>query len=240
MEEPVDVVYLLSKGSQWQDNEIRYSLRSLEKHLKNYRNVYIVGYRPPFLNDKAIEIPFKDFYSNRSRNIMAKIHRAASDTRVTQKFILFNDDYFLLQDVEAPEYPYYFNNSLEITAARQYNSYKKYVDATLKILKENNLPTVHFDLHCPIIYDKFKFKKMVDHYNWNIPHGYIVKSMYCNHFGITGVQREDHKINYPYRANMLDDMNYNKEMFSISDKALTHSMKAYIMKKYPEKSTFEI
>ena len=39
----MDVVYILGKGSVWKDNEIRYSLRSIEKHLTGFDRVFIVG-----------------------------------------------------------------------------------------------------------------------------------------------------------------------------------------------------
>lgn len=236
----IDLVYILSKGSHWGDNEIRYSLRSAERHLKNFRKVFIVGYRPSFINDLVIEIPFKDVFANRSRNIMAKIHRAASDSRVTGDFILFNDDYFLLQDIDAPSYPFYYNNEIEETLKRQWNNYRFYVQATLNQLRSHEKPTKYFDLHKPIVYNKVKFRKMVAEYNWNVPHGPIVKSMYCNHFGIPGEQIQDHKINVNnLTVEHIRKINEGKDLFSISDRAMNNSLKTYLMKLYPEKSKFE-
>jgi len=234
-----DLVYILSSGSVWQNNEIRYSLRSAEKHLKNFRKVFLVGKKPDFLNENVIEIPYSDIYSNKARNIMAKIYRAASDKRITNNFILFNDDYFLLKDIDALNYPYYFNDDLKNVLSRQFNSYKHYVEATIKVLKNVGKPTLNFDIHEPIIYNKVKFRKMVSSYNWNVPRGFIVKSMYCNHFEINGVKKEDHKINYPYKIDMLKQINEGKDIFSIGDKSLSHSMRAYIMNLYPEKSKYE-
>ncbi len=235
----IDLVYILSKGSVWNDNEIRYSLRSAEKYLKNFRKVFIVGYKPEFLNENVIEIPFKDIYSNKARNIMVKIYRAASDARITKDFILFNDDYFLLKDTDAPTYPNYYNNDLKKTLDRQHNSYKHYVNETLKVLEITGHPTLHFDLHKPIIYNKIKFRKMANEYNWNVPRGYIVKSMYCNHFNLPGVQVQDHKINHPCRVEILQKVNADQPMFSIADKGLTKVMKKYLQALYPEKSKFE-
>lgn len=236
----IDVVYILSKGSIWQDNEILYSLRSVEKHLKNFRKVFVIGYKPNFFNQNVIEIPYKDIFSNKSRNIMAKIHRAASDERISENFILFNDDYFLLQDTDAPTYPYYYNNGIKETMERQFNNYRYYVKETLQVLKSANKTTLHFDLHKPIVYNKEMFKTMVGEYNWDIPRGYIVKSLYCNHFNLPGTLAQDHKINYPYRGEMLPKVNQNQPMFSIADKALTPTMKKYIQNLYPNKSKFEI
>ena len=45
----MDVVYILGTGSTSNDNEIRYSLRSIEKYLIGFNVVYIVGECPKFL-----------------------------------------------------------------------------------------------------------------------------------------------------------------------------------------------
>lgn len=239
IERPVDLVYILSKGSNWNNNEIRYSLRSAEKYLQNFRKVFVIGKKPDFLNENAIEIPYTDIYANKARNIMAKIYRAASDARITNDFILFNDDYFLLQETDAPNYPYYFARDIKETIDKTFNSYKKYCEATYKCLKTVGKPTLNFDIHKPIVYNKAKFRKMVSQYNWNVPHGFIVKSMYCNHFEIPGIQKFDHKIDYPYKTDMIKKINENQEMFSIGDKALNTAMRSYLMSLYQVKSKYE-
>jgi hypothetical protein len=45
----LDLVYTLGTGSQWQNNEIRFSIRSIIKNLTGYRNIYIIGETPNFL-----------------------------------------------------------------------------------------------------------------------------------------------------------------------------------------------
>ena len=37
----IDVVYVLGTGSKWHNNEIRFSLRALEKNLRDYRHIYV-------------------------------------------------------------------------------------------------------------------------------------------------------------------------------------------------------
>ena len=49
----IDVFYVLGSGSKWQNNEIRYSLRTLEKYGHNVGQVYIVGQRPSFIPNQA-------------------------------------------------------------------------------------------------------------------------------------------------------------------------------------------
>jgi hypothetical protein len=235
----IDVVYLLGKGSKWSDHEIRYSLRSLEKHGHDFRKVFVIGHKPDFLNEKIIHVPYQDVYSNRSRNIMAKIHWMAGDPRMTQEFMVLNDDYFFLQDFSCINYPYYYKCDLKQSVAIQQNEYTKYCLATLKVLTEAGLNTKNFDTHLPITYNKLKFRNMCAKYNWHIPHGYIVRSMYCNHYGIEGVLREDVKISHPYNLKQLEAMNEHRPMFSTGDNAMNNAMKTFIYHKYPKKSMYE-
>ena len=54
---PVDLVYPLNKlCSHWRNQELRYSLRSVEKFVKNYRNIYIIGDKPKYLNGEVAHI----------------------------------------------------------------------------------------------------------------------------------------------------------------------------------------
>ena len=236
----IDLVYIFGRGSQWQNNELRYSLRSVQENLQWYHKVFLVGNGPNFLSDKVTQIPHLDIYQNKQRNIMAKIYRACNDERISENFILFNDDYFMLQPTDAVNYPYYFNTNLIDASAKYFNSYKKCIDATIKVLQAANKPLMHFDIHKPIVYNKTLFKEMCNSYDWNHPHGYIVKSMYCNHFSIVGEGANDLKINYPYKKETIYTMLENKGMFSVGDKGLGPDMKSFLNNLFPLKSKFEI
>ena len=72
----IDVVYVLGKGTKWNDNEIRFSLRSLAKNVTGIRNVYIVGERPDFLK-RVIHISYPDeLLNNADGNITFKSRNA--------------------------------------------------------------------------------------------------------------------------------------------------------------------
>jgi hypothetical protein len=236
----MDVVYLLGNGSTCGNCEIKYSLRSIEKHLKGFNNIFIVGTRPHFLKDTITEIPFKDVYSNKARNIMAKINRASLDDRISHDFILFNDDYFLLKDTEATNYPYYYKNTIEDAIRCNVGEYEQHCRNTLAILKYNQLPITNFDSHYPIIYNKKKFVDMVAKYDWNLRFGPVVKSMYCNHYKIPGEFLADCKISHPVTIKQLKKLNEPRHMFSTSDRALNVHMHHYFKELYPQKSQWEI
>ena len=56
----MDIVYIIGKGSKWNNQELKYSLRSIAKYGINIGKVFIVGYKPNFVSDEVIYIPCDD------------------------------------------------------------------------------------------------------------------------------------------------------------------------------------
>lgn len=237
----MDIVYILKKGgSHWQDNELRYSLRSLNQNVKDVRKVFVIGHKPAFLSDKVIHVPHEDIYMNKARNIMAKAKRAAEDTRISQNFMLWNDDYFAIHPFSAKDYPYYYKCDLEHTIRINHGEYKLHCEATLKTLKERELDYKNFDAHYPIIYNKAKLKSMISCFDWNIPFGYILRSMYCNFYRIEGEFNLDCKTNSQMARPHIPKIVESNHFMSIGDNALNAAFREYLEKKFPHPSQYEI
>lgn len=237
----IDVVYILGKESRWHDAEIKYSVRSVEKYLQNYRNIIIIGEKPAFFNNEIIHIPAKDEFGNKATNIMTKILKAANHRGITKQFMLFNDDYFLLKPTDATTYPHYYKNTLPqaLEKNRSNHEFYSHLNATIKALEGQSLPLKNFDSHYPILYDKHKVRMVVDMYEWAIPFGYVFKSLYCNTVGIEGIMLEDCKINHPHILSNWPNLTKGRHMFSIGDRCVNKSMEQYLTNLYPDKSKYE-
>jgi len=235
-----DVVYILKNGSTNNNFELRYSLRSIENHLKNFGKVYIIGTKPAFLNDKVIGIEHADIYTNKARNIMAKILRACNEKHISPNFMFFNDDYFLLRPMDANVYPNYYKGDLEYTVKVNIGEYAKHAKATLDALIQRESTIYNYDTHYPIIFNKFLYRATVEKLDWEIPFGYISKSIYGNLNNLPGEFKTDCKISHAYTLPRILQLNENREMFSTSEAAMCMAMKKYIHSLYPEKSQFEI
>jgi hypothetical protein len=188
----MDLLYPLSNESGWNNNEIRYSLRSMEKHISGIDRLFIVGEKPDFLTD-FIHIEMSDPNDCREMNIMEKI-RAACVNGISQKFLFCNDDHFILKDYEATKFPYYSDGTLSQAVHKHTkDNYKNTIRNTINVLKDWDLPANHFDLHCPIVYDREKFVEIVDSYVWKGRPTYVIKSLYCNSLNIAPVPCKDNK-----------------------------------------------
>ncbi len=242
----MDIVYILGKGSKWRDNELRYSLRSIEDHLTDYDKVFIVGELPAFLNTNVIHIPADDLYGH-ERNIMEKIKVACKNQYVSDDFFFINDDHFLLQAVKSSIYPYYSKGLLlDYINDREFDDYRQALENTFNALINRRLSSYNYDIHTPIVYNKKKFIKVMDSYDWE-NNEYVIKSLYCNTLGVTPVFIEDCKINKKLSIEQIEEKTKGHHCFSISDHAIHQGvhyfskskMRVFLKLTYPNKSKYE-
>lgn len=191
-----DIVIPLGTGSKLKNFELRMCLRSIEKNITGYRNIFIVGECPEFLQN-ITHIPVTDLYKESDRNIEHKIMVACNHPDLSETFLFGNDDHFILKPFQADKFPFYYSGDLgEYIRKRGNDEYGKRAQNTYSHLKEQGLPTNHFDIHTPILYNKEKFINLVSALDWN-QKTYIIKSLYANSLKIEGEQIEDHKYNNP-------------------------------------------
>jgi hypothetical protein len=237
----IDCVYVLGKGSHWDNNEIRYSLRSIEKHLVNYRNIVIVGELPDFIQG-VVHIPCIDQLKWKEANIYNKILTACNSDLVSDQFLFFNDDHFLNHNFDAPTFPFYYKSDIAVPLQRLHgrSGYRCSVMNTARVLRTHNLSTKYFDTHTPIIYDKKKFIDVMSRYDWNIARGYVIKSLYGNTLGIEGVLEPDCKINLPSPSmETLSSLIKPRKVWSIGNHSYGSGLQKLLQSLYPNPSKWE-
>lgn len=228
----MDIVYPLGTGSYVNNNELRFSLRSIERYLTGYSKVWIVGERPDWIQN-VNHIPFPDEPLRPSDyNIMKKVTRAIEEKELSDQFMFFNDDHFLNSPFTANEFPYYYSTTLEeYTTIRGNDGYGRRAKGTLKHLQANNLPTKYFDVHAPIIYDKSLFLSSVTNaVDWNDRTGFIIKSMYANTLRIEGEKDLDNKVNSIPKSGL--------KLFSTMPRVKSCIFR-YLQEQFPKQSKFE-
>ena len=241
----MDLIYILGTGSKWENNEIRYSLRSVEKHVKGLDRVFIIGELPVFLqpSDKLIHIHCADSSQDKAVNIMRKLKVACMDERISERFMFFNDDYFMFKNIEIESYPYYHKCDLDLTEKINLSAYHYHVVSTNNLLKSKGLRNMNFDIHKPIIYEKKLLNDIIDGTNWNLPigEGHIMRSLYCNTLGIVGSYKKDNKQVRPLSLNDWQQLIINDDVdcLSIEDRACTDSFHAFMQYSFPTQSPFE-
>jgi len=179
----IDIVIPLGKGSRWQDNELRICLRAIEENLSNYRNIWIVGDYPKWLQN-CYHIPKQDSQKLvPDKNIMLKVKAACLEHEISDSFLFMNDDHFLLKPFDAENFPNYYDRTLpEMYQLRGPSPYGYRIKNTYEHLLHIGKPVLHYDIHYPIIYQKRAFiERVVDDVDWDNRYGFIIKSLYANH-----------------------------------------------------------
>lgn len=219
--------------------EIIYSVRSLEKFGKNYNNVVIIGDKPQAFNDAVIHIPKTDVGAWKERKICEKLLTACKSELVTDPFVFFNDDFFLVKPIDFSNLKYYYSDNLgnKILNRKTEDTYKRALKNTRDALFLRALTQKHFDIHYPMIYHKKKFIRVMENYDWNIRGGYVIKSLYANSLRIQGKPKKDYKIYVMHNKNKILEKINETDLFSTDE--ITRPMINVLQELYPNKSQFE-
>jgi len=233
----IDVLIPLGHGSGLDNNELRYSLRSLQENLSNIGNIYLIGVKPDWITN-VIHVPYQDPHISskfRNQNILQKILFTIRNYDVSDNFVFTNDDIFFLKPTDQNNLHNYTDCTMQEYLERNPMLniiYKRAFLSTIQYLREKNLPMQHYDNHTPIIYNKFKFENIFA----DIQHEIVIKSIYGN--SITPIIF-DNKVFKPLSLQQIENQNKDQPFFSVADKALNEDMKEYIKTKFKKQSKYE-
>lgn len=235
----IDLVYVLGTGSRWQDHEIGNSMRSVRKFVSNVRRIVVVGELPQTPTRVPFSyIPALDSHANKQHNVRDKLLRAANESAVSQRFMLMNDDFFFLKPMDAAAFPTYRMGLLADHIKWRMecpNTYLHALQWTRDQLEASGLPTVDFEVHCPILYDKDKLKEVIDYFDWEGMKKPLLRSLYGNFLKLDGTLVSDCKIEEPLkRAEILRRLG-DRNFFSIGDGGLQAGgdLKELLKEMYP-------
>lgn len=231
----LDVVYILGKGSHWQDNELRYSLRSIEENL-NHGKVFVVGECPDWLQN-VTHIEAIDGFPHKIKNAIHKIRTACLDHRISEDFILMNDDFFFLNRTEAIK-NFHLGNINKAIAEHQTKDgyyYRALIDTRNLLNVAGAVEVLNYEVHYPMVFNRKKFLELTDSVSWHDA-GYLFRSLYGNIYEIGGQKRSDVKIYH-----LSDFIKFKSgDLISTNDRVvLTPQFQLWIMGRFKNPSKYE-
>lgn len=159
----LDFVYIIKLGEK--GDELRYSLRSIEKYYPNHK-IWIVGYKPNWLrNINYLPVEQK---GNKWSNSVNNIIQACKCEEISEDFILMNDDFYCINPIFSLEE--IINSNLGLLEG-VINKYKKQKSEWAKgfiyineLLKELNIkePLYSYEAHLPLKINKQKFLEVIN------------------------------------------------------------------------------
>ncbi len=250
----MDIVYRYHpNGAIW--DELKYSLRSVCKNVKDLDNIFIISPEPPdfLITDKEISafipslihIPYTskmypDLLEDREHNTLHAIKIAVNDQRISNDFLFMADDYLITQPVNVtdflnPRYEGTINNQIIKYHGSQWASL---LDATYNFLAYKNYPTRNYAIHVPILYSKTAWKILFTKFDTVLQH----ENLYFNTYALQSYANEDFSrhITGKYLIQDIHKVFDEHHCVSYCDRALDVFLKDKIMSTFPEKSPFEI
>jgi hypothetical protein len=240
-----DVLYVLGTGSKWNNNEIKVSLRSLEKYCGGFGKIFIVGEFPSFLSDEIIHIPSKDIFDpriNADGNIIHKVLEACKDERLSDDFLFINDDHIFMKPINIEDIPSYHKGNIYNAILSEDNLWHRRLIRTADVLSKNGYTTYHYDCHVPMVFNKRHFIDAMSIYDYSSDIGYTIKSLYgnmvqpLNSESLTG---QEGTIFKKFNINSLYN-NYKECTFlAFNDTGLCASLVNWLRDKFSQKSKWE-
>lgn len=239
----IDVVYVLGKGTAWSNNEIRFSLRSVEKNLKGVRKIWVIGEKPDFLKN-VNHIPYPDeLVNNADGNIIRKVLRACQEEKLTDDFLFINDDHLIMKQVTASEIPPYQKGDLAVLPKEffEVNFWRLRLYRTRNILQLRGFSALHFDCHCPIVFNKKRFPEVISLFDYAKNTGYTMKSLYGNvvHPDAPLMTGEKKILFRPYTMEDIKKRTADCIFASFNDDGLTPALKEWLYDSFPKPSKYE-
>lgn len=212
----MDVVYILGSGSLVNNEEIRYSIRSLVENMIDMRNLYIIGEKPHFIqNVQHHFLPDSDKKS--WKNVYNKIMFACEIPELSDEFLLMNDDFFLLEPFQGVCFPYYSLKGIDGGTCGRYS----------------------FQVHCPFKIYKEWFKKLP--IDLSTKGNLSLRSFYANFTNQTPIPTTDPIIRTGNDYLKIDEQLIGRDFFSISDSDMLDPVFVnWLSERYPKKSRFEL
>lgn len=211
-----DVVYLVRPGEE--NEELRYSLRSLEANYPESRVVF-VGHKPKWV--KGVDLIEGNLAGNPHANVYQNIQAAcwAGPCDLTDDIVIMNDDFYFTEPVSG--IPTWYRETLDEHLSNRYvrlhgGWWKESLEVTKICLQAIGVETpLSYELHIPVRIDRHLMGVVLEQFGLVNPHNPPQwRSLYGNVAEVQAEQHEDCKaygrseMKYPFMS--TDDSGWDR------------------------------
>lgn len=228
----LDIVYFVKDSPR--NEELRYSLRSAVKNM-SYKRIWIFGGCPanivPDIHVRAVQEGITKWDKVRNMYLLA-----CENKELTDNFIMFNDDFFVMQPTIyiEPLYRCSLEEHIKILEPSKPTPYSKLLRNAQQTLERWGCPTLSYELHTPFIFNKKKLLKMLE----NFPDAHCCRTMYGNLYNVGGRQSSDVKI-----FSSKTELDYKNLQFLSTDDSvvnINNDVWRWLKKQFPKKCEYEV
>ena len=252
----IDIVYQYIASASWQ--ELRHSLRSIDKHFKGEYRIWIVGDLPPW----TVNVNHIPHVRNNTINLTncydacSKLELVINHPEISEDFIYMYDDIYLLKDTsrEELEYPLYAVSDMAKSVDRNLSTkHMRMRWETCDTLLRHGYGACNFENHLPKVFSKTLMREIFDQYDPKA-NRLVFSTLYYNTFlgEIEPVllhkddtvkaeffgTNNDYGFGSMYRV-QLSQLLETKQFLNHNDNGLNTSTKNVIKARFPEKCQYE-
>lgn len=235
----IDILYIIGPESKNYDLELKCSMRTLSKHVRDYGRMFITGRCPEFINmGSVIYTPCENESASKMINQWIKVKKTIEETRIEENFILMYDDIFFTEDVRLSEYPFYQKGILGEDKSGG-KEYQKSIKRTKRFLEKHFQQTYDHELHIPCRYNSKRFMAMKSIFDGQIKekNPLAIRSVYANLFVPNQPYKHDVKIRSD--EDTKDDNIMGQECISTTDDTFPFLAAQFIEPHIQERSQWE-
>lgn len=230
----LDIVYFVKDTPR--NEELRYSLRSVAKNMP-HRRIWIFGGLPKnILPDVYVKV--NQCGETKWDKVRAMYKMACENKEVTSNFIMFNDDFFIMQPINSLEPLYRCDLDKHIVILeKNFNNkpspYTRLLRQSSAKLKGLGKSPLSYELHTPFIFNKKKFLKLLNTY----PEQHCCRTMYGNLYSVGGKQSKDVKV-----FSSKTELDYKNLQFLSTDDSVVsvnNDIWRYIKRQFNQKCEYE-
>ncbi len=242
----VDMVYVIGTGSRWNNNELRFSLRSLSKNLKNVGNIFIVGDIPDFIKN-CIHVPCTDIFDpaiNADGNMTHKLLTVCKRADLSENFLFMNDDFIINSPIAANKIPWLHKGDMAAQPPSYWVTqfYRHRLKRTFDELKARGMKTMQYDYHAPMLMNKHSFISVMEKFDYASGIGYTFRSIYGNSLELHAMPILHQKtvIFKYYTLAEIKTKSSNINFVGYNDSGLNDSFKWWLIDNFPNKCKYEV
>ena len=228
-----DVVYILAEGAG--AGELRMSLRSIEANLEHGK-VWIFGGCPAGIVPDEY-VPHEQKGSSKWERVRSSLIEVCKEERISKKFWLFNDDFYVLQPMEktTPLHRGLIMDHVKNVESRHYYRSTGYT-RNLRIcddqLHRAGCTTLDYAIHVPMLIDRAKMLEALKMF----PSCPMFRSLYGNYAKIGGDYFEEIDVKTTSPDTIIpDDAMY----FSTSNRAFAGKVREQLEERFPDPCKYE-
>lgn len=187
-----DIVYILKNDIE--PDELRYSLRSVCENFPCKRVVFVGGMPDGLSCD--LYIPHQQTGVSKWEKSTSSLKVACENESLTEEIFLFNDDFFVLREVDTDNFINYTNGTLgkrirdlEGKIGKQ-SAYSHKLKDMFFSLKKQGKDTMSFAVHMPMLINRHKALELFA----NNHECYMFRSLYGNTYSIPYLFHKDVKV----------------------------------------------